>query len=138
MSNSSEKIPITAFSYMANSKTKEIHKSWCIHAKRIQEGNREAVLTWDLRPLFESGYNGCTYCFERFDLDTKPISLPTYMQQFVDQYPNYIVNRSTKEIHIPSCSWVNKIKEANKMTYTSSESQTLAVRRFRKTACSSS
>ena len=63
---------VIVFGYIANRNTREIHKSDCVWAIRMEESNMMSCDTLDevMELIRDRGYNGCFYCLSRYDRDT--------------------------------------------------------------------
>jgi GT2 family glycosyltransferase len=62
--------------YIANLNTLEIHKSDCYWVTQMNPGNKRPCgsLAEMAKLIRESGYNGCFYCLNRYDTDSRSIS----------------------------------------------------------------
>ena len=67
---------VSPFWYIANTRTKEIHKTTCRWVYWMSEGNKKTLKGLDKVADYikNNGYNGCNTCLNRYDTDTKSLS----------------------------------------------------------------
>jgi len=70
-----QKIPLTAFPYIANRYSKEVHKANCSWARMIGFGNRLPCISIEAAEMIRNlGYNGCYHCLRRYHTNEHPVS----------------------------------------------------------------